>query len=549
MKHARKIVTVLFMAAFLSISAAFVYQSDLFFQIKKNLTIFSDVYKEVAIQYVDEVSPATLMEEATKSMLEKLDPYTVFIDEGEQRQMEILSSGSYGGIGIDAGYRGDQIVIIAPLEGYPAQRAGLRPGDIIKEVNGTRVEGLTPEEVQQLTVGDIGTEIEIKIQRPGFDQDMVFTLRRERIEVKNIRYAAKIGENQNFGYIHLVRFGQGTAEEIRQTLEKMRDSGPFDGLILDLRNNPGGLLNEAVDLVDKFIEPGVTIVETRGRLQAHNSTLVSQEPAMFEDLPMVVLINNGSASASEVVAGALQDLDRALIIGERSFGKGLVQTVRPLSYNTSLKITVSKYYIPSGRSIQSIEYTHSDSDGNRVVADSLRRAFKTKNGRVVYDGQGIEPDIEFSGEESLLLDLALQKNNRYFFFVNDRLADTETSGEQAIPDDLFENFTAYLIEDNFTFETPVDQHLAAIESNIKNFSREESARDNLEELNALLRDYKISQIYENEELIEKKLKIEWISQTMEDEERLQAILELDELVNIAQDFLDNPYQYRTELRP
>jgi len=550
MKHARKLILFISLAAILTFSAAFVYQSDLFFQIKKNLTIFSDVYKEVAIQYVDDVSPETLMERSINSMLETLDPYTVFIDEGEQRQMEILSSGSYGGIGIDAGYRGDQIVIIAPLEGYPAQRAGLRSGDIIKEIDGVNVEGLTPEEVQQLTVGDIGSEIDLKVQRPGFDQAMDFTLTRERIEVKNIRYAAKIGEKQNFGYIQLVRFGQGTSEEVRETLLEMEQSGSFDGLILDLRNNPGGLLNEAVSLVDKFIEPGVTVVETRGRLESHNSTLVSQEPAMYDDLPMIVLINSGSASASEVVAGALQDLDRALIVGETSFGKGLVQTVRPLSYNTSLKITVSKYYIPSGRSIQSIEYLHSNSgDNNRSVPDSLRRAFKTKNGRVVYDGNGIKPDIEFQEEPSTMLDLALQKNNRYFFFVNDLLANSEDSGRQEIPSDLFDRFTTYLVEDGFTYETPVDQHLAALETNIDNFSQERSARQNVDELNALLRDYKIAQIYQNEEFIDKKLKAEWISQTKEDEERIKAVLELDELVNISLDFLDNPYQYRTELRP
>lgn len=549
MKHARKFIIVSALAAFLLISAAFVYQSDLFFQIKKNLTIFSDVYKEVAIQYVDEVSPETLMERSIRAMLETLDPYTVFIDEGEQRQMEILSSGSYGGIGLDAGYRGDQIVIIAPLDGYPAQRAGLRPGDIIKEIDGVSVSGLTPEEVQQLTVGDIGTAINLKIQRPGFDQAMDFTLERERIEVKNIRYAAKIGGDNNFGYIQLVRFGQGASEEIRNTLMDMKQSGSLDGLILDLRNNPGGLLNEAVQIVDKFIEPGVTIVETRGRLESHNSTLVSSEPAMFDDLPMVVLINSGSASASEVVAGALQDLDRALILGETSFGKGLVQTVRPLSYNTSLKITVSKYYIPSGRSIQAIEYAHSDLEDDQAVPDSLRRAFKTKNGRVVYDGQGIEPDIEFADERSSLLDLALQKNNRYFFFVNDRLANTPDSEKQTIPNDLFDEFTSYLIENDFTYETPADQYLSALKSNISNFSKESSAQENIEELSALLRDHKISQIYKNEDIIGKKLKTEWISQTREDEEKIEAILELDELVNIAQDFLDNPYQYRTELRP
>lgn len=550
MKHARKTIVFISLAAILTFSAAFVYQNDLFFQIKKNLTIFSDVYKEVAIQYVDDVSPETLMERSINAMLETLDPYTVFIDEGEQRQMEILSSGSYGGIGIDAGYRGDQIVIIAPLEGYPAQRAGLRPGDIIKEIDGVSVESLTPEEVQELTVGDIGSEIDLQIQRPGFDQAMDFTLTRERIEVKNIHYASKIGEDQNFGYIQLTRFGQGTSEEVRETLLDMEESGSFDGLILDLRNNPGGLLNEAVSLVDKFIEPGVTVVETRGRLETHNSTLVSQEPAMYEDLPLVVLINSGSASASEVVAGSLQDLDRALIVGENSFGKGLVQTVRPLSYNTSLKITVSKYYIPSGRSIQSVEYLHEDSgNNNQNVPDSLRRAFKTKNGRVVYDGNGIKPDIEFREDASSMLDMALQKNNRYFFFVNDLLADSDDSDSQEIPPDLFDRFTTYLIEDGFTYEMPVDEHLAALESNISNFSQEESARENVDELNALLRDYKVSQIYQNEELIEKKLRVEWASQTKENEERTKAVLELDELVNISLDFLDNPYQYRTELRP
>ncbi len=243
-------------------------------------------------------------------------------------------------------------------------------------------------------------------------------------------------------------------------------------------------------------------------------------------------------------------MDRALIVGETSFGKGLVQTVRPLSYNTSLKITVSKYYIPSGRSIQSIEYLHEDSgSNNRSVPDSLRRAFKTKNGRVVYDGNGIKPDIEFQGDPSSMLDLALQKNNRYFFFVNDLLADSDESSRQEIPSDLFDRFTTYLIEDGFTYEMPVDEHLAALETNIGNFSQEESAREKVDELNALLRDYKVSQIYKSEKFIEKKLKEEWISQTKEDEERTKAVLKLDELVNISLDFLDNPYQYRTELRP
>lgn len=549
MKYAGRLAALLILTVFLITSVAFVKNNDLFFQIKKQLTIFSDVYREVATQYVEDISPESLMKSSINAMLETLDPYTVFIDEGEQQQMEILSSGSYGGIGIEAGFRGDQIVIIAPLEGYPAQRAGMRPGDIIVGVNDVQVRGMSPEEVQRLTLGDAGSEIQITIRRPALEEDITFNLVRERIEVNNINFATKLGENNNLGYIHLARFGQQTAEEVRNQLIEFSQSGTFDGLILDLRNNPGGLLNEAVDLIDKFIEPGVTIVETRGRSENHNSTMVTSEPAMFEDLPIAVLINEGSASASEIVAGVFQDLDRAVIIGENSFGKGLVQTVRPLSYNTSLKITISKYYIPSGRSIQPLETSHRVDGTSSVAADSLRRAFRTKNGRVVFDGDGIEPDIPLPGHASSLLELALQQSNRYFFFVNDMISKMGESSDVEMPDDLFKQFTRSLVEEGFTFETPVDRHLAAIEANMENFSKEESAQSNLEELKALLRDYKISQIYDNQEMIERNLHIEWITQTLGENRRNEALLQIDEPVLKALQTLLNPYEYQTVLRP
>jgi carboxyl-terminal processing protease len=548
MKDTRNYAVLILLAAFLIISAAFVKSNDLFFQIKKQLTIFSDVYKEVATQYVDEVGPAELMNRSIQAMLDELDPYTVFIDEGEQQQMEILSSGSYGGIGIEAGYRGDDIVIIAPLDGYPGQRAGLRAGDLIEQINNVNVKGMSPEEVQQLTVGDVGTGISITIRRPGIDESLTFHLIRERIEVKNVNVVAKLGDNNQYGYIQLSRFGHNAAEEVRQELAEMKRSGDVHGLILDLRNNPGGLLNEAIELVDKFVEPGVTIVETRGRLSSHNTTLATTEPAIFEDLPLVVLINHGSASASEIVAGALQDLDRGVVIGENSFGKGLVQTIRPLSYNTSLKITISKYYIPSGRSIQSIDYSQRDADGNSNAILSPRRAFETKNGRVVFDGRGIEPDIRESQSASSLIDLALQRSNMYFFFVNDL---TRDSGENppGMPEDIFNRFTRYLIEQNFTFETPADRHLNSLETNIQNFSKESAAKNNIEELKALLRDYKIAQIYDNQSIIEDNLKREWISQVLADNERDIAMLSADRIVTRAIQVLEDRYQYQVVLMP
>ncbi len=548
MKNTRSHAVLLLLAAFLIITAAFARSSDLFFQIKKQLTIFSDVYKEVATQYVDEVGPEELMKRSILAMLDGLDPYTVFIDEGEQQQIEILSSGSYGGIGIEAGYRGDDIVIIAPLDGYPGQRAGLRPGDIIEQINNINVKDMSPEEVQLLTVGDVGSGISVTIRRPGIDESITFHLIRERIEVRNVNVATRLGENDKFGYIQLSRFGQNAAEEVRQELAGMKRNGGLHGLILDLRNNPGGLLHEAIELVDKFVEPGVTIVETRGRLQAHNTTIATTEPVMFEDLPLVVLINHGSASASEIVAGALQDLDRAVIIGENSFGKGLVQTIRPLAYNTSLKITISKYYIPSGRSIQSIDYSHRDADGNSNAILSPRRAFETKNGRVVYDGRGIEPDIRESEDLSSLIDLALQRNNMYFFFMNDFIRD---SGENQtdLPQDIFKRFTRYLIEQNFTFETPADRHLNSLESNLQNFSKESTALKNIEELKALLRDYKIAQVYDNQAIIQENLHREWISQVLADKERNRAMLSIDKSVNRAIEVLEDRFQYQVVLMP
>lgn len=542
---------VVLLAVFLVLSFGFVRNGDLFFQIKKQLTIFSDVYKEVATQYVDDVSPETLMKNSIDAMLSSLDPYTVFINEGEQQQMEILSSGAYGGIGVDAGFSGDNIVIIAPLEGYPAQRAGLKPGDIIKKINNIYVAGSTPEEVHQLTVGDVGTTIELTIERPGLEHLLTFELKRERIEVRNITYSGRIGENSEYGYIQLARFGKKTGEEIRSELIKMDQEGNLEGIVLDLRNNPGGLLNEAVELVDKFIEPGVTVVETRGRLDSENSAFITNEPAFFEDLPLAVLMNNGSASASEVVAGALQDLDRAVIIGENSFGKGLVQTIRPLSYNTSLKITISKYYTPSGRSIQSVDY--SNPNHNMAIApDSLRRRFLTKNGRIVFDGNGIEPDIIHKRNDSSLLQMALMKNNEFFLFVNQELSTQDSAIDlknNTIPEHIFEKFVRYLLEKNFDYSTPANRHLKGLESNLQTFANSTSARRNIDELKALLRDYKISQLFENQAFIEENLYLEWISQTEGVDKRYQAMLEFDEQVLQAVELLGDSLQYNNILVP
>lgn len=527
-------------------SMAFVRQGDLYFQIKKQLTIFSDVYKEVATLYVDEVSPEKMMRSGVDAMLSELDPYTVFIDEGEQQQMEIISQGTYGGIGIDAGFRGDQIVVIAPLEGYPAERAGIRPGDVILSVNEVSVEGMSPEEVQQLTIGDAGTSLTITLKRTGIEDPLTFDLVRERIEVKNIEYAGLIDERDKLAYLQLTRFGQRSADELREKLLGFKNDQGLNGLILDLRNNPGGLLNEAVDIVDKFIEPGVTIVETKGRIENQNSVFVSDEPALFEDLPIVVLMNRGSASASEVVAGALQDLDRAVVVGQTSFGKGLVQTIRPLSYNTSLKITISQYYIPSGRSIQSVDYANGNSVDGRQIPDSLRRAFTTKNGRTVYDGLGIEPDIIIDEDEDSRARMALLQNNKFFFFIADYLA---ANGNEMEPDNLYSRFIDYLDEQNFDYRISAEQHLDQLIASSDNFYDERQSLELISELRQSIERKKEQDLQNNREFIEQRLREEWASQTGTKELRIQNRLRTDQAVLKAIELIENNSEYNAIINP
>ncbi len=543
-----KIVLTVLLTVLLFSSIALVRQGDLYFQIKKQLSIFSELYKEVATLYVDEVSPETLMKSGIEAMLNNLDPYTVFIDEGEQQQMEILSTGSFGGIGVDAGFRGNDVVIIAPLEGYPAQRAGLRPGDIIRSVNGVSTDGMSPEDVQQLTIGDVGTSVEIVIFRPGIEQEIKYELERERIEVKNISFADQIGQNNDIAYIHLSRFGQQAAEEIRESLLTAKENSNLNGLILDLRNNPGGLLNEAVDIVDKFIEPGVTVVETKGRITSQNNTFMSEEPAIFEDLPIIVLLNQGSASASEVVAGAFQDLDRAVIVGEESFGKGLVQTIRPLPYNTSMKITVSKYYTPSGRSIQSIDYSGEGGAYGQTVPDSLRRSFQTKNGRTVFDGHGIRPDVIMDSDRESRVEAAILQNNHFFFFINQMINEGELEDE-SLPDNIYDLFLDYLDEQQFDYETPADRSLNTLEQQAEFFDDQNEFERSVSELKILAERQKLEEITKSRDFIKKELKKELVSQKAGSAERFRAGLEDDPFMLKAMELLLDSELYNSVLTP
>lgn len=527
---------------FVTVSGA-ARNSDIYFLIKKNFTIFSEVYREVSLHYVDEVDPEQLMRKGLNAMLESLDPYTVFIDEAQNQDIEIISQGGYGGIGIDVGFRGENIVVIAPMEGYPAFKKGIRSGDIIKSIDGIPVEELSPEEVQNMTVGEPGTTVFLTIERYGVGQELLFELERERIEVKNIAYQGLVGQGNDVGYILLSRFSQNTAEEIRSAISNLKSQADLKGLILDLRNNPGGLLDEAVKTVDKFVAPGQMVVETRGRLSQQNDVFYTEEPAIVPNLPLVILQNEGSASASEIVAGALQDLDRAVVIGEQSFGKGLVQIVRPLSYNTALKITVSRYYIPSGRSIQSVTYTHDEQNTSIQKPDSLRKAFKTKNGRTVYDGEGIAPDIEMTSPKPTLLETALMQKNYFFGFANQFASMNDSYLASSVSDEVFAEFRDYLDRNGFDYQTQTERHLASVEENMDKQKRE-AVKDHISAIGKMIEKEKEEDFEEQREQLKHTLYLELISRYKGVEGQTAASVQFDPLVEEAIRTIGDRQNYR-----
>jgi carboxyl-terminal processing protease len=520
----------------------FVRNPDIYFLIKKNFTIFSEVYREVSLHYVDEINPEKLMRKGINAMLESLDPYTVMIDEAEKQNMEIMTRGSYGGVGLNVGYRGGKIVVIAPMEGYSAHQKGIRSGDVIVEVNGVKVDDMTPEEVQNLTTGEPDTQVTLTIERYGIDHPISFELERQRIEVNNIAYSGFVGESQDIGYILLNRFSQNTAQEIRQALEDLRSEKEFSGLVLDLRNNPGGLLDEAVATVDKFVPQEQLVVETRGRLSQHNNVFETEETPVAPELPLVILQNGGSASASEIVAGALQDLDRAVVMGEQSFGKGLVQIVRPLSYNTSLKLTASRYFIPSGRSIQSVRYTHDDTNSAVSKPDSMRKAFKTRNGRTVYDSDGIVPDVKVSAQKPSLLQTSLMQKNLFFEFANQFAADHDSLTEHMGSDQLYNQFQTFVDKQDFQYETPSERYLAKIDSSLDETSANSEAH--IEALQRSIEKHKHQAFAEERAELEKILYLELIARYRGQKGQTEASLPFDPFVTEASDLFQDVNRYK-----
>lgn len=454
------------------------------FEISKNLDIFYTLFRELNLFYVDDIKPEKLIKTGIDDMLESLDPYTTYIPEEEMDDFKFMTTGEYGGIGALISRRGDNIVVAEPYEGFPAQKAGLKAGDVFVELDGKPVNKSTVEDVSAMLKGPAKKVLKLKMLRPDTKKPFEVEIIREEIKIDPVTYAGML--NEKIGYIRLSSFTDGCADRIKESFLELRDKKGAKSMVIDLRSNPGGLLGEAVKMVNLFVRHGEEVVSTKGKVATWDKTYRATEQPIDTVMPLVILVNRGSASASEIVSGSLQDLDRAVIMGKRTFGKGLVQTTRDLSYNTKLKVTTAKYYIPSGRCIQALDYSHRNKDGSvGAIPDSLMHEFATKNGRKVLDGGGIIPDVKL--DQDTLCDLAykLIQENIVFDYAT-RYAARHTSiaaPDQFIIDDAtYEDFHQFLLAKPFSYESRSEQ---ALKSLIETAKRERSYDDTKAEFDAL----------------------------------------------------------------
>jgi len=436
------------------------------FRIAKNLDIFFSLFRELNTFYVDEIDPDKVIKSGIDNMLKTLDPYTVYFPETEADEFSIMISGKYGGIGSLVRTSGDYVIISEVYKGFPADKAGIKAGDLLKKVDGISLKGLTTDKVSEKLKGNPGTEINLTIERNGKETD--YQLKREKIIMKSVPYYGMI--DSKTGYIRFTTFTQNCIEEVKTAVNALKDNN-VQQIILDLRGNPGGLLTEAVEIVNLFVAEGNEVVSTKGKVKQFDEDYKTTKQPIDEKIPLAIIINRASASASEIVAGAIQDLDRGVIIGQRSYGKGLVQITRPLSYNTQLKVTTAKYYIPSGRCIQARDFSHPNEDGSvGIIPDSLITEFKTKHGRTVKDGGGITPDIEVLPDPLSQISSELYVRNYIFDFATNYYwnhPDIKSPDQFAFTDKDYADFKDFLIKRNFSYKTGTEESLNDLISNAR----------------------------------------------------------------------------------
>jgi carboxyl-terminal processing protease len=519
-------------------------------EIVKNLDIYCTLFRELNMFYVDETSPEELITTSINSMLNSLDPYTTYIPEKEMDDFNFQTTGEYGGIGSLIRKYEDQIIIADPYENFPAAKSGLRPGDILLEVDGKKTDDMEIADVSELLKGQPGTELKLKIKRPHTEELIDLRVTREKIVINNVSYTGML--NENTGYIRLSNFTTNASAEVRSAYLELKKQPGFSSLVLDLRSNPGGLMIEAVRTCNLFIDKGELIVSTKGKVKKWDSEYKTTGQALDNEIPLVVLVNRASASASEIVAGAMQDLDRAVVIGQRTFGKGLVQTTRPLKYNSQLKVTTAKYYIPSGRCIQALDYSHRNEDGSvGNVPDSLVSEYETRNGRLVYDGGGIQPDIEVETENLSEIALRLYTESIYFDFANWYRSIHDTISGPAsfeLTDGEYENFKDFVTEKDFEYETATMKVYNRLVETARKEKYYDLSREEFELLEAKLSHDNLQDLETFREEIEEILEQEIVSRYYYHVGRIKHQIDQDVPLQKALAVISNPEQVRHILK-
>ena len=470
-----KNITTLILALLLSVGV-YAQEKQNNFEIAKSLDIYNSLLRELNLNYVDEINPGELNETAIKAMLDGLDPYTVFIPESDIENAKFMTTGEYGGIGALIQYDGEWTRISEPYYGWPAQKAGLIAGDVILEVNGVDCKKKNTQQVSEMLKGQPGTELTMKIKRYGEEKPLTKTLKREKVKIDNIPYYTVF--DNGVAYLSLSGFTRDAAKEMKEKFLEMKKNHELKGFILDLRGNGGGLMNEAVDIVNLFVPKGKMVVSMRGKAANANSVHPTTNEPVDLEIPLAVLVDGSSASASEIVAGAIQDYDRGVIIGERTFGKGLVQNILPLSYNTQMKVTVAHYYIPSGRCIQEIDYSHKK-DTTQTKADTLGKAFTTVGGRTVYEGHGITPDVKVKRDPYATVTAYLYGKSFIFDYANKFYSEHKTidsANRFQIDEATYKDFMKFVKDKNFSYTTESEK---AIEK-LKKVAKDEGYLDKIQ---------------------------------------------------------------------
>jgi carboxyl-terminal processing protease len=549
MKKFRKPIIIISIAIAAMLPLAFTGDNN-YFEISKNLDIFATLYREVNTYYVDDVDPAKFMRTGIDAMLESLDPYTNYISEADIESYRFQTTGKYGGIGAIIRKAGDYIVVAEPYKGFPADKAGLRAGDQIMEVDGNSTKGKNVEDVSKILKGAPGTDVKVVVLRAGEKNPVTKTLTREEVKVSSVPYYGML--NNDIGYIRLTQFTENCGAEVQNALKDLESKNQLKGVVFDLRGNPGGLLNEAVNVANTFVDKMQEIVSTKGKVKEWDKVYYALNSATDNKIPLAILTSSGSASASEIVAGVIQDYDRGVIVGQKTYGKGLVQTTRQLSYGTQLKVTTAHYYTPSGRCIQAIDYAHRNEDGSvGKIPDSLKHSFKTRAGRLVYDGGGVDPDFLLDADKLNPITISLLQKNLIFDYATEYRLKHESippAKDFHVSDAEYNDFVTWLKGKDYDYTTKSEDAMKDLKETAQKEAYWDAIKDDFDKLQNEMNHDKEKDLVKFKDEIGELLSQEIASRYYYQDGRIEASLNDDQEVKKAIEVLGNTDLYTKTLQ-